>query len=59
VTGLAGTGKGGRVTKGDVMEALAGGGLPALSKSAAAPAANRIWTQLPCLQEVTIRSWRE
>jgi pyruvate dehydrogenase E2 component (dihydrolipoamide acetyltransferase) len=38
-TGLAGTGKGGRVTKGDVMQALIGGSLPALSKSVAAPAA--------------------
>ena len=39
-TGLAGSGKGGRVTKGDVMEAMAAGTLPALTKStSAAPAA--------------------
>jgi pyruvate dehydrogenase E2 component (dihydrolipoamide acetyltransferase) len=34
-TGLAGSGKGGRVTKGDVLEAIAAGSLPKLVKAAA------------------------
>ncbi|GAX25490.1 pyruvate dehydrogenase E2 component [Fistulifera solaris] len=42
-TGLAGSGKGGRVTKGDVLQAMAAGSLPKLVKAAAptvsAPAA--------------------
>lgn len=39
-TGLTGTGKGGRITKGDVIAALANGtAMPALSTSTAAPAA--------------------
>jgi pyruvate dehydrogenase E2 component (dihydrolipoamide acetyltransferase) len=38
-TVLVGSGKGGRVTKGDVLEAIAAGSLPPLTKSSIAPAA--------------------
>ena len=46
-TGLIGSGKGGRVTKGDVMEAMKAGTLPALAEKAVPPPAAAVSASAP------------